>query len=66
MALIHDHIKGEDFSDGDKKTSKKLGVPIYVLTPSGDRKVYEPKNDKTITLPKDKGAEPKPPEKDKK
>lgn len=48
-----------EFSDGDRKSSEKLGVPLYLATPGGHLRRYDPKDNATVTLrqdmPKQKG-----------
>lgn len=58
-ALFHNHpvVKGnrelkdsgggEAFSDDDKATSKRLGVPSYILTPSGRVLKFDPSTGET-------------------
>ena len=56
---IHDHIKGEEFSNvkdtpqgkpKDVEMLKKESIPGYLLTPKGEIKKYDPSSDKTTTL----------------
>ena len=56
---IHDHVRGERFSDKNdppKGTPKDIelyktkSIPGYLLTPKGDIKKYDPKTDKTTTI----------------
>ena len=57
--LLHDHLKGEDFSSkknsdsglpGDIELYKDKGLTGYLLTPSGDMKKFDPKNGRTTSI----------------
>lgn len=47
---LRDSGGGDAFSDDDKAQAKKLGVPSYILTPSGKILKYDPATDETLEI----------------
>ena len=76
VAIIHSHgnydglitendklkqIIDNDFSKNDKQTSEKLGIPIYLVTPNGTLKMYNPQNEKSKIISVDMPSDPNDP-----
>ena len=76
VAIIHSHgnydglitendklkqIIDNDFSKNDKQTSEKLGIPIYLVTPNGSLKMYNPQNEKSKIISVDMPSDPNDP-----
>jgi len=66
-AIIHAHAAydkrydNENFSGQDKSVAKFFEVPVYVTTPGGKLKKYDPDIDKTTTINKDMPKDPNSP-----
>jgi hypothetical protein len=66
IALIHSHgnytPKSDEFSDDDKAVAKYKDMPVFVTTPDGSLKEYNPKTTKESLISTDMPSDPKDPE----
>ena len=66
IAFLHTHAaynpeyNNEDFSLIDKKTAIRKGIDIYVATPGGTLKVFNPKTNTTTLVSTDMPTESTP------